>query len=38
MREKWKMTLLIALITSVALYVIFQKLLEVNLPKNMFGF
>lgn len=38
MRERWKMTLLIALITSVALYVVFQKLLEVNLPKNMFGF
>lgn len=38
MREKWKMTLLIALITSVGLYVIFRVLLEVNLPKNMFGF
>jgi len=38
MREKWKRTFLIALMTSVGLYVIFQKLLEVNLPKNMFGF
>jgi putative tricarboxylic transport membrane protein len=38
MREKWKMTLVIASLTSIGLYVIFQKLLEVNLPKNMFGF
>ncbi len=38
MRERWKMTLVIALMTSVGLYVIFQILLEVNLPKNMFGF
>lgn len=38
MREKWKMTLLIASATSGGLYVIFQLLLEVNLPKNLFGF
>ena len=38
MREKWKMTLLIASMTSFGLYVIFQVLLEVNLPKNMLGF
>jgi putative tricarboxylic transport membrane protein len=38
MREKWKMTLLIASITSISLYVIFQVLLKINLPKNMFGF
>lgn len=37
-REKWKMTLLIATLTSGGLYVIFQILLGVNLPKNMFGF
>ena len=38
MREKWKWTLLIALVTSGALYVIFKVLLEVSLPKNIFGF
>lgn len=38
MREKWKMTLLIASLTSGGLYVIFQLLLRVNLPVNMFGF
>ncbi len=38
MRERWKMALLIAMMTSIGLYIIFQKLLEVNLPKNMFGF
>jgi putative tricarboxylic transport membrane protein len=38
MREKWKMTLLIASLTSGGLYVIFQLLLGVNLPVNMFGF
>jgi len=32
------MTLVIASLTSIGLYVIFQKLLDVNLPKNMFGF
>ena len=38
MRAKWKMTLSVALTASVALYVIFRILLEVPLPKNMFGF
>ena len=38
MRERWKMTLLVALTTSVVLYMIFQVFLEVNLPINMFGF
>jgi putative tricarboxylic transport membrane protein len=38
MRKKWKGALLIALIASGALYVVFQILLEVNLPKNIFGF
>jgi putative tricarboxylic transport membrane protein len=38
MREKWKMALLIAVITSASLYLIFQILLQINLPKNMLGF
>ena len=38
MRAGWKMTLGVGLGTSVALYVIFQTLLAVPLPKNMFGF
>jgi len=38
MREKWKMTFLIASLTSGGLYVIFQLLLGVKLPLNMFGF
>jgi len=38
MREKWKMTLLIASLTSGGLFVIFHLLLGVTLPKNMFGF
>jgi len=37
-REKLKMTLLIATLTPAGLFVIFQLLLGVNLPKNMFGF
>ncbi len=38
MRAKWKMTLGVGIGTSVGLYVLFQILLEVNLPKNVFGF
>lgn len=38
MRANWKMTLSVALGSSVALYVIFKVLLEVPLPKNLFGF
>jgi putative tricarboxylic transport membrane protein len=38
MRGKWKSSLLVALLASVSLYVIFQVMLEVRLPKNMFGF
>lgn len=38
MRATWRMTLSVALGSSVALYVIFKVLLEVPLPKNLFGF
>lgn len=37
-RERWRMTVSVALLTTVGLYVIFQVLLTVGLPKNMFGF
>jgi putative tricarboxylic transport membrane protein len=37
-REKWKRTLLIALLTSAGLYIVFRLLLGVNLPVNRFGF
>ena len=38
MRATWKSALLVSLLASVSLYTIFQVLLNVNLPKNMFGF
>ena len=38
MRAKWKLSLGVALLASVSLYVIFQIILEVSLPQNMFGF
>ncbi len=38
MQAKWKLTLLVSVVASVSLYVIFQVLLEVSLPKSMFGF
>jgi len=38
MRAEWKLSLAVALVASVSLYVIFQVMLEVNLPKNMLGF
>jgi putative tricarboxylic transport membrane protein len=38
MRARWKMTLGVGIGTSVAIYVLFQILLEVPLPKNAFGF
>jgi putative tricarboxylic transport membrane protein len=34
----WKRTLLVAVSASAVLFVIFQVLLHVELPKNMFGF
>ena len=37
-REKWSTTLLVAVLNSVGLYVVFQRLLGVNLPMNRFGF
>jgi putative tricarboxylic transport membrane protein len=37
-RERWRMTVFVALFTTVGLYVIFQVLLTIGLPKNMFGF
>ena len=37
-REKWLTTVLVAVLNSGALFVIFQILLGVTLPKNMFGF
>jgi len=37
-RERWQMTVSVALFTTFGLYVIFQVLLTIGLPKNMFGF
>jgi len=37
-REKWLMTLLVAVSTTAGLYLIFQVLLGITLPSNMFGF
>lgn len=37
-RERWPMTLMVAVLTTAALYIIFQTLLTIGLPKNMFGF
>ena len=37
-REKWLTSVLVAVLNSVGLYVVFQVLLGVSLPKNMFGF
>lgn len=37
-RERWPMTLMIAASTTAALYLIFQVLLTITLPRNMFGF
>jgi putative tricarboxylic transport membrane protein len=37
-REKWPLTILVAVSTTVGLYVIFQVLLGITLPSNMFGF
>ena len=36
-REKWFITLLVAASTTVGLYLIFQVLLGITLPSNMFG-
>jgi putative tricarboxylic transport membrane protein len=37
-RERWWITVSVALSTTVGLYVIFQVLLGITLPSNMFGF
>ena len=37
-REKWYMTVLVAVLNSAGLYFVFQVLLGVNLPANRFGF
>lgn len=38
MQAGWKRTLLVSVSASIVLFVIFQVLLRVELPKNMFGF
>jgi putative tricarboxylic transport membrane protein len=38
MQTRWRTTLLVAVGASIVLFVIFQVLLHVDLPKNMFGF
>ena len=37
-KERWPMTFLTAVLTTAALYAIFQLLLTITLPRNMFGF
>jgi len=37
-RERWQMTVSVAFFTTFGLYLIFQVLLRIGLPKNMFGF
>ncbi len=37
-REKWLLTLTVAVGTTVILFVTFQVLLKITLPSNMFGF
>jgi putative tricarboxylic transport membrane protein len=36
--ERWQRTVSVALFTTVGLYVVFQVLLTISLPKNIFGF
>jgi putative tricarboxylic transport membrane protein len=36
-REKWKLAGMVAVLTTAGLYIIFQVLLGITLPKNMFG-
>jgi putative tricarboxylic transport membrane protein len=38
MRAQWKLSLWVPVVASVSLYVIFQMMLGVDLPRNMFGF
>jgi len=37
-REQWRMTLMVAALTTGALYIVFETLLRIGIPKNMFGF
>jgi putative tricarboxylic transport membrane protein len=37
-RERWPMTVMVAVLATAVLYIIFQILLTIGLPKNMFGF
>jgi putative tricarboxylic transport membrane protein len=37
-RERWLLTLEVALATTFGLFIIFQMLLRITLPSNMFGF
>lgn len=37
-REKWPLTIQVALATTAGLYITFQILLKITLPSNMFGF
>ena len=36
-RQRWQTTLGVAILTTAGLYIIFQVLLGINLPSNMFG-
>ncbi len=37
-REKWPLTLMVAVGTTAGLFITFQILLQITLPSNMFGF
>ena len=37
-RERWRMSLIVSVCTTVGLFVTFQLLLRITLPSNMFGF
>ena len=37
-REKWRLTLIVAVSTTAVLFLTFQVLLQITLPSNMFGF
>jgi len=36
-REKWPLSLILAVCTSAGLFIVFQVLLKITLPSNMFG-
>jgi putative tricarboxylic transport membrane protein len=37
-KERWRTTIIVAVLNSAALYIVFQMLLGVSLPANRFGF